>query len=300
MNEDYWRKFQPIAEAVWAKDPEIILVVGDFAYGKVITDPFHFEGGVSTKTLAAHQKILELARTHGREVWFDIHVNTDHLAAAPRPLRPERSYIEQFGKLAPGANYKVVIFEFNSGNHAQKRALSNALAINEVERVGALLPFASAANCLQPDGQNDNGWDQGLLFLNPSRVWLQPPGYVTGMVRRADQPLLVKCEIIGDGDKLSANARRSEDGKSLVLQVVNWDAKPRPTRLLPNPRGSPPPCPSRRSWKNWPVRPTPLTRPIRPIASSPHQSEWRHAMKDGAATYSFPPHSFTVIRFKSG
>ena len=32
-------------------------------------------------------------------------------------------------------------------------------------------PVTTSANCLQPDGQNDNGWDQGLLFLNPSQVW---------------------------------------------------------------------------------------------------------------------------------
>ena len=63
-----------------------------------------------------------------------------------------------------------------------KRALSNALATNEAERIGDLLPIACAANCLQPDGQNDNGWDQGLLFLEPvSKVWLQPPGYLFQM-----------------------------------------------------------------------------------------------------------------------
>ena len=294
VNDDYWRKFRPIAEAMWAKDPGLILVVGDFAYGKVIDDPFHFEGGASTNTLAAHQKILELARAHGREVWFDIHINTDH-PPEPNGLRPERSYIEQLGKIAPAAKYKVVIFEFNSGNHAQKRALSNALAIHEVERVGDLLPIACAANCLQPDGQNDNGWDQGLLFLNPSRVWLQPPGHLTRMVRRAYQPLLVKCEVTGKGDRLSVNARRSEDGKSLVLQVVNWDATSRPAQL--HFEGFTPSEPLATVEE--------LTGPLNAVNTAeepdrikPRQSEWRHGMKDGSATYAFPPHSFTVIRFE--
>ncbi len=35
VNEDYWQKFKPMAEAIWAKDPDIILVVGDFAYGQI-------------------------------------------------------------------------------------------------------------------------------------------------------------------------------------------------------------------------------------------------------------------------
>lgn len=78
-----------------------------------------------------------------------------------------------------------------------KRALSNALATNEVERIGDLMPIACSANGLQPDKQNDNGWDQGLLFLDPGKVWLQPPGYVTRMTRTAGQPLLVKSEVVG-------------------------------------------------------------------------------------------------------
>ena len=55
--------------------------------------------------------------------------------------------------------------------------------LTPIERDGRL-PIATSANCLQPDRQNDNGWNQGLLFLNPSQVWLQPPGYVTQMLSR--------------------------------------------------------------------------------------------------------------------
>ncbi|MFO1514114.1 MAG: hypothetical protein U1F83_14570 [Verrucomicrobiota bacterium] len=67
-DESYWLKFKGIAEAVWAKDPEIILVVGDFAYGQKIQDPFNFRGAAGgITTLAAQQKILQLAKTHNRE-----------------------------------------------------------------------------------------------------------------------------------------------------------------------------------------------------------------------------------------
>jgi len=294
VDEDYWKKFRPIAEAVWAKDPGIVLVVGDFAYNKVIDDPYHFEGGVAVNTLAAHRKILELAKSRGREVWFDIHVGTDH-PPEPRGLRAERSYIEQLGKLAPGANYKVVIFEYNSGNHAVKRALSNALATNEVERVGDLLPIACAANCLQPDGQNDNGWDQGLLFLNPEKVWLQPPGYLIRMARRHFQPLLVQSEARGGAERLSVNAKRAEDGKTLTLQVVNWDDRPRPTRI--EVEGFTPSRPSATVEE--------LAGPLEAVNTAaepdrikPRRSDWKHEMIGGKAAYSFPPHSITIIRIE--
>ena len=44
----------------------------------------------------------------------------------------------------------------------------NAHAINEIQRYEYEMPILCAANCLQPNGHNDNGWDQGLLFC-PSR-----------------------------------------------------------------------------------------------------------------------------------
>jgi Domain of Unknown Function (DUF1080)/Alpha-L-arabinofuranosidase C-terminal domain len=293
VNEDYWKKFEPMAEAIWAKDPGIILVVGDFAYGKVIQDPYKFEGGAVVNTLAAHKKILELARARGREVWFDIHVWTDH-PPEPNALKSERSYIDQLGNLAPGVNYKVVFFEYNSGNHAMKRALSNALATIEAERIGDLLPIACAANCLQPDGQNDNGWDQGLLFLDPSKVWLQPPGFLVQMSRRHLQPLLVHAESRGRAEKLSVNARRSEDGKTLVLQVVNWDNEPRSTRIEVT--GFTPSRPSASvEQMAGPLEAANTAR--EPDRITPRRSDWKHEMQGGKATYSFPPRSITFLRF---
>lgn len=292
VNEAYWNKFRPMAEAMWAKDPGLILVVGDFAYGRVIDDPYHFQGGVAVNTLEAHRKILELARKHGREVWFDIHISTEQ-PPQPNGLRPERSYIEQLGKIAPGANYKVAIFEYNSNNHQMRRALSNALATHEVERVGDRLAVACSANALQPDGQNDNGWNQGLLFLNPSKVWLQPPGYVTKMASQAYQPLLVDCRVEGPADRLSVNAKRSDDGRTLVLTAVNWDDRPRPTRLrVDGFRASRPEA----EVEVLAAPPDATNTAAQTDRVTPRVERWSHGLDRGEASYTFPPHSFTVIR----
>ncbi len=293
VDENYWQKFKPMAEALWARDPEIIPVVGDFFYNKVIKDPFNFDGG-AVKTLAAHKRILDLARDHGREVWFDVHAGTEE-PPQPGNLAGERSFIEQLGKLSPGAKYKVVIFEFNAGNHALKRALANACAINQVERVGDKLPVACSANCLQPDGQNDNDWDQGLLFLNPSQVWLQPPGYVTRMVSRNYEPWLVSAEVQGAADQLSVNAKRSEDNKTLVLQAVNIGGEPVSADIHLD--------------GFVPSHPTALVQQLAgsldevntaqdPEHIKPAIGQWRHQCAEGLARYTFPPHSFTVIRFE--
>jgi hypothetical protein len=292
INEDYWKKFEPMAQAIWAKDPSIILIVGDFAYTKVINNAYQFDGGAVVNSLATHRKILELAKSKGREIWFDIHVWTDH-PPEPDGMKPERSYIDQLGKLAPDANYKVVIFEYNSGNPAMKRALSNALATIEAERIGDRLPIACAANCLQPDGQNDNGWDQGLLFLNPSKTWLQPPGWLIKLSRSHPEPLLVQSAIQGPSTPLlNFNARRSDDGKSLILQVVNASDEPKPVRI--EIAGFVPSKPTATVEE--------LAGPLEARNTAgetgkivPRTDVWKHQIPEGKASYTFPAYSITFL-----
>ncbi len=91
------------------------------------------------------------------------------------------------------------------------------------------------------------------------------------------------------------NAKKSEDGKSLVLQVVNPDGQP---------------CPSQVEIRGFaPSRPVatieqmagPLearntaqeTERIRPV-----RSEWKHGLESGKASYTFPPHSITILRLE--
>jgi hypothetical protein len=292
VDAGYASRFEPLAKAIWAKDPEVTLVVGDFAYGRPIEDPCNFRGAAGGITsLAGQQRILRLAKQADREVWFDVHVGTD----GPRPdFGGTFTYIDALARLAEGARHKVVIFEFNAGNHSQRRALANAMAINWVARDGRL-PISTSANCLQPDGQNDNDWNQGLLFLNPAQVWLQPPGYVTRMFSRNSLPQCVQCQVTGDEGRLDAVAQRSEDGKTLVLTVVNPGGQPAAVEIRASGFAAGEPI----------AHVTELAGALeavntaeRPSAVVPVQRDWRHAMEKGATHYTFPAHSFTVIRFE--
>ncbi|OWK36562.1 family 16 glycoside hydrolase [Fimbriiglobus ruber] len=294
VDEAYFQKFERLTAAIWTKDPAVVPVVGDFQYERPITDPMKVTGADSGVTsLAAHKKILDLTRRSGREVWFDVHMWTDGSGRSPS-YQAFRSYVDAIDKLADGAKHRVAVFEFNSNNHDQRRALANADAIGLMIRDGRV-PVALAANCLQPDGQNDNGWNQGLLFLNPSAVWLQPPGYVTRMVARNYLPRVIDARVEGADEKLSVTVTRSEDGKRVVLQVVNLDAKPKPARIQFD--GFTPSQPAAKVEE--------LAGPLdaRNTAASPdrirpRQVEWPHRLAEGVASYTFPPHSFTVIRFE--
>jgi hypothetical protein len=293
VDASYFQKFRPLAEAIWAEDTNITIVVGDFSYSQTITNPFNFSGAASgITTLATHQQILQLAKQHDREAWFDVHVWTE----GPTPdssLAGMLSYDDALGQIAAGANYKVVIFELNAQNHSQRRALANALAINAVECDGRL-PIVTSANCLQPDGQNDNGWDQGLLFLNPSQVWLQPPGYVTRMFSHNYETFLVESQVEALVNYLKVNVKRSRDGKKLVLGVINLSEKVTPASIII--RGYSPTQPvadvEELAGPLNAVNTAKVPNQIQPI-----QKQWRPRFENGKAKYDFKPHSFTIIKF---
>ncbi len=296
VDETYWQRFRPMAEAIWRKDPDMTIVVGDFAYGRTIRDPYDFRGAPRITSLAAHKKILDLAVRHGRKVWFDVHVGTDQ-PREPDGLRGIPSFIEALRRISPEARFKVAVFELNANNHALRRALSNAHAINELERLGDHVPVVCSANCLQPYRQNENGWDQGLLFLNPAQVWGQPPYYVTQMISVHYQPLCLKTSVECPDGHLDVTAKRSEDGRTVVLSVVNLASDPVETRIRFTDY----------SPQKDTVRVVTLTGQLDEI-NTPEEprrvvptEEVRPLTKDARGQdiiYTFPANSFTILRFE--
>jgi alpha-L-arabinofuranosidase len=295
VDAQYAARFEALAEAIWALDPEIVLVVGDFLYGRHIDDPMHFTGAASGITnLAGQQRILKFAKRHNREVWFDLHVETETPVKFNATLDGMFSFADALAKLADGAKHKVAVFEYNAGNHAQKRALANALATHAIERDGRL-SIVTSANGLQPDGQNDNGWDQGLLFLNPSQVWLQPPGYVTQMLSESYLPQLVFCRTTGAQGTVDANAKRSEDGKTLVVSVVNPGDRPVAAEIR---LAGFVPKKSTAEVRELAAPLDAMNTADKPNAVVPKTDSWNHGLKAGTTRRAFPPHSLTVLRFE--
>lgn len=230
VDEHYVERFKLLAEAIWSKDPDIIPVVGDFAYNEHIDDPYNLRGAPRITTLAAHREILRFAKAHNKSVWFDVHI-WNHDPRDPDRLDKGmgiRSFIAALEAISDGADFKVCVFEENATNHKVRRGLAHAHAINEIHRFEHEIPILCAANCLQPDGQNDNGWDQGLLFLSQSKVWGQPSYYVTQMTAENYQPLCVESFVESYNDALDVTACKSLDGKTISLRVVNldcWDVR---------------------------------------------------------------------------
>jgi hypothetical protein len=283
-----------MALAIWAKDPQMILVVGDFAYSRPIEDPYNFRGAPRIRTLAAHTKILDLAKEHDREVWFDVHLNTER-PRDPAGLGGLPTFIDALGHLSPGAKYKVVVFELNANRHDVARALSNAFAINQLERLGEMVPIVCSANCLQYDGQNDNGWNQGLLFLNPSKVWSQPPYFVTQMISNNYLPISIPADVQAPPATIDVTAKASDDRKTVQLDVVNTSRQPVATHILLT--GFTLAEPTAQVDELADALDAVNTAHV-PNVVRPRHFQFKHEINASAFDYEFPPNSFTVLRLK--
>lgn len=287
VDDTYWTKFKGLADVIWSYDPTIKLVVGDFAYSDVITDPFHFTGGGKVNTLAAHQKILNLAKQYGAQVQFDIHLWTQDVNGVPSQIRALDSYVDQLGRISPGADYKVVVFELNADSHDLARAIGNAYAINTLQR-RPKVDVVSSANALQVDGQNDNGWDQGLVFFDQSQVWGQPPYYVHQMKAASWQPGVVRTDITGGDELFDVTALKSPDGKKLSVDVVNGsDAPLTYTVRLDGFRGT-------AAVSTLEGRPTGVNTAGNPRTIVPVESTVD--VSAGTLVRTFPAHSYTSLR----
>ena len=295
VDEAYWTRFKPIAEAIWAKDRGIVLIVGDFEYKKPITDPFNVEGAPRIKSLAAHKKILDLAKANGREVWFDVHIWNHNPGEALPTIAALGRFGDALSKLSPGAPFKLCVLEENAINHAMRRAIAHAETINGLMRLGGRVKIVCAANGLQPDGQNDNGWDQGLVFLNPSRVWGQPPCYVTQMVSQNFRPRLLKTETTSSNTALDAVALANVNGRRLTLQVVNRSANPVRSHIQLD---TPAKDFARAVVTQLSGPLDAVNRPDEPQRISSWKRDWTFHSDPSGAAYTFPPYSFTVFDFE--
>ena len=110
-----------------------------------------------------------------------------------------------------------------------QRALGHATILNAVRKHGDFMLTTVPANALQPYHQNDNAWDQGQIFFTPNLVWGMPTFYAQQMAAANHLPLRVQDSTEG---KLNVTATLSENGKVLVLHVVNTDRVLQQTSLV--------------------------------------------------------------------
>jgi alpha-L-arabinofuranosidase len=212
-NQKLTDQFKLLADAIWAKDPamQIVFCISDDTREDVSGD------------ITLLKQTIDHCREKGHQAWFDVHIFNDN---EKEPDLKDLEFAEtQFKSIAPDNNFRICVFEENADNHRIRRGLAHANAINRLQRLKYDIPIVCAANGLQVDHQNDNGWDQGLLFFNQSKVWGESSFYVTQMNADNYQPQVIKSNFISKTDTLDVTACKSADGKTIVVKVVNYTAK---------------------------------------------------------------------------
>ena len=292
LDAEFAAKFDGLAAAIWAKDPAMVLTIGDMGYGDVIADPDHVTGSQSGITsLAAYKTILDFAAAHAGQLAIDVHIWTDNPEQVAHGVDAVASLDMWVQRENPAVRYKLQVYELNASRHNMERALANAAAIGLLSQLGNRVTVVTSANALQADGQNTNGWDQGLVFYDPQRSWLQPPGYVTQMIASNYLPRVVNT--VTTNPQLTVTA--STDGTELVIQVVNASGSSqtptiRLTGYTPATRTAQvTQLSGDRADQNDAANPTRVT---------PQSTTAGFTLAGGAFTYTFAPSSVTILRLR--
>ncbi|SDE91015.1 Alpha-L-arabinofuranosidase [Mucilaginibacter pineti] len=155
---------------------------------------------------------------NGKADYWDLHTDADNPNSGVKVDNSLTQMKAMFTGWDEHTRLKCTIFEENGNHHDLARALGHASTLNAVRRHGDFVLTSCAANALQALGQNDNDWDQGQVFYTPSQVWGMPPFYAQQMAAANHLPLNIAATATGG---LDVSATVSEDGKKLVLHIVN-------------------------------------------------------------------------------
>jgi len=226
---------------------------------------------------------------NGKADYWDLHVGGDDPKAGLDTDKQLTEMLRQLKQWDPQTQMKIAVFEENGSKHGIQRALGHATNLNAIRRHSESVLTSSPANALQPYLQNDNDWDQGQIFFTADRVWGMPPFYSQKMQAENHLPLRVQTDVDGP---LDVTATRSEDGKTLMLHVVNTGSDALHTNIeLIGFEG-------RKAETEVFVISGELNSRNTPAEPEKHKSIASKTILSGnAPDYDFPAHSYTILKF---
>ena len=170
----------------------------------------------------------DLAKAKKLSPRLDAQMLSDEHVGGGGGVSEARGIFQTFGDFKLGA----VNAETNAGIHTMKRAMMEASDLMDwfnAADIADRLVFRTASFCTERSGHYD-AFDQGISFFLPNMTWIQPPGFVHKMIHDTWQPNGVNATV-QSGAGVSASAQKSEDGKVLVVRLVNDDAAPKQLTL---------------------------------------------------------------------
>jgi alpha-L-arabinofuranosidase len=297
VNANYAGYFQRVASAVWNVDPDITLVPAGNCY--------NFSGKENEaemrRRLAPHLQITRFVHDNGKKLLWDFHAfNTgdDPGQALGGAVTGGVAFSQWLSRLAPECGVvPVACLEFNAGRFDFLRGLAHAVEMNVVARAGDRVRAVATPNVSQPWAVYQTDWKavlwtQGNIYYTQDRVWFQPAYYVDQMIARNWAPDVVACQTQARERTLDVVAAKSGDGKHLVLRVVNLTDRPIPATLSISGFASA----SSASVQTLTGDLNGYNTLTAPTKYQPQTTTWSRQIAPKPDTYTFPAHSFTVIR----
>lgn len=167
--------------------------------------------------------------TDGLVDYWDIHLWISSVANARDASAGLKGILAQLRAWNPKTTMRLAVFEENADHHRHERALAHAAFLAGVRELGDDVLTSCPVNAFQADLQNDNGWDQGMVFFTPDKVWLQSYGWSQQMAAANHRDLLAASSC-ADAD-LVVSATRDRAGASVVLHLVNAAGVAKPLAL---------------------------------------------------------------------
>jgi alpha-N-arabinofuranosidase len=167
-----------------------------------------FWEGTDARLLEVLGKEIDLLSYH-------LYDGPDRFAEAPLGHEAVWRRYEKLIADSPNPKVKLAVTEWNAQSTDWRTGLFAGGLLNVMERCDAVQMASPALFLRRVDA---TAWDNA--FINHDRSgWFPAPNYVVMKLYRDHfQPTLVACESLGG---LNANATLSEDGKTLILKVVN-------------------------------------------------------------------------------
>ncbi|MFO1522751.1 MAG: alpha-L-arabinofuranosidase C-terminal domain-containing protein [Kiritimatiellia bacterium] len=250
-----------------------------------------------------HLDLTRFVKERGHQILWDVHVfnKQDNPAESYGGHLPGGvEFSRWLTRLEPSlGTVPVLIGEFNAGRYNYCRGLGHAVELAQAHRAGDVVRGAAIPNVSQPAGVFQSDWKavlwtQGNFDYTPDRVWFQSSYHVQKMVADAWAPDVLEVAADAPRGTLDVFAAKSEDGRRLVLRVVNMTRAPRRVKL--EVAGFTPARPVARTTTLahgdlLDANTAAIPDLIRPVAG-----EWRHGGL--AAPCEFPPLSFTVLELE--
>jgi alpha-N-arabinofuranosidase len=229
------------------------------------------------------------------EVGKDIDFISCHFYEGPNKFASAPNEFEDlFGRYAgilaasPNPNVRLAVTEWNAQSTDWRTGLFAGGYLNVMERSSEVVQMASPSLFIR----RTDAPDRDNAFINhDNHSWHPAPNYVVMKLYRDHfEPLRIASETAGT---LNAVATRSEDGKRVIVKIVNA----RSTAI--NGQIEIAPAVPVRHSRAWEVAASPddrndMEHPRRIDAASRSA-----AVKDGKLIHSFPAYSVTVIQLES-